>query len=184
MKDSTRKKPNDSTPPILVESLPGGVNNSPPLEGWTKVGVANSLQGEVPILTIINETPIFRNFVDNLPANPTLRLLARNKRKAGILGEVLFWQQVHRGKFHHIDFDRQRVIGSFIVDFYVKALGLVIEIDGSSHDGKEAYDARRQAYLEGLGLRVYRIADGDVRKNMGRVLEDLERYLVGEYAAR
>jgi len=54
--------------------------------------------------------------------------------------------------FHRIDFDRQRVIGNFIVDFYVKALGLVIEIDGSSHIGKEDYDKQRQNYLESLGL--------------------------------
>ncbi|MBP1163359.1 very-short-patch-repair endonuclease [Chryseobacterium sp. PvR013] len=40
-------------------------------------------------------------------------------------------------KFHTIDFDRQRIIGNYIVDFYVKTLGLIIEIDGSSHDEKE-----------------------------------------------
>ncbi|WP_317228619.1 MULTISPECIES: DUF559 domain-containing protein [Chryseobacterium] len=43
-----------------------------------------------------------------------------------------------------MDFDRQRIIGNYIVDFYVKTLGLIIEIDGSSHDGKEIYDSIRQ----------------------------------------
>lgn len=70
-------------------------------------------------------------------------MLAREKRKAGILPEVLFWQQVHKKKFYAIDFDRQRIIGDYIVDFYVKALGLVVEIDGSSHDHKQEYDAKR-----------------------------------------
>ena len=149
-----------------------GVVNSPPSEGWSKTGV---------VLTHINNIPIKRNFVENLPHNPALNQLARDKRKAGILSEVLFWQQVHQGKFHQIDFDRQRIIGSFIVDFYVKTLGLVVEIDGSSHDDKMEYDAQRQQYLESLGLRVYRIADGDVKKNLGIVMQELEDYIVREY---
>lgn len=46
--------------------------------------------------------------------------------------------------FWKIDFDRQRIIGNYIVDFYVKTLGLVIEIDGSSHENKEEYDQKRE----------------------------------------
>lgn len=44
------------------------------------------------ILTQINGIPIRRNFVENLPYNPDLKTLAREKRKAGILSEVLFWK--------------------------------------------------------------------------------------------
>ncbi|REC70096.1 endonuclease domain-containing protein, partial [Chryseobacterium rhizosphaerae] len=88
------------------------------------------------ILTHIRNIPIQRNFVENLPFNPHLIILLKEKRKAGILGEVLFWKKVRARVFHNIDFDRQRIIGNYIVDFYVKALGLVIEIDGSSHDEK------------------------------------------------
>jgi very-short-patch-repair endonuclease len=77
------------------------------------------------ILTSINDVPVCKIFVDDLPYNPALKQLARDKRKTGILSEVLFWQQVHKGIFHKIDFDRQRVIGNFIVDFYVKKLGLI-----------------------------------------------------------
>ena len=39
-------------------------------------------------------------------------------RKAGVLSEVIFWLQVHKGMFWKIDFDRQRIIGNYIVDFY------------------------------------------------------------------
>ena len=66
----------------------------------------------------------------SLPYNKNLKALLSGKRKAGILCEVLFWQQVHKRKFYKIDFDRQRIIGNYIVDFYVKKLGLVIGIDG------------------------------------------------------
>jgi very-short-patch-repair endonuclease len=148
---------------------------SPPLEGCPKGGVA------FPILTTIHSVPIRRNFVQNLPYNPALALLARKKRKEGILSEVLFWQQVHKGLFHKIDFDRQRVIGNYIVDFYVKTLGLIIEIDGSSHDNKQEYDSRRQQYLESFGLIMYRIADGDVKMNLGREMEKLEKFIIQEY---
>lgn len=107
--------------------------------------------------------------------------MAKDKRKAGILSEVLFCQQVLKGHFHNIDFDRQRIIGSFIVDFYVKTLGLVVEIDGISHDDKIEYDAKRQEYLESLGLRVYRISDADVKNILGDVMSKLEFYIIQEY---
>jgi len=149
--------------------------HSPPLEGCPQGGV---------VLTTINNIPIIRNFVENLPHNPSLNQLAKDKRKAGILSEVLFWQQVHKGIFHKIDFDRQRIIGNYIVDFYVKTLGLIIEIDGSSHDYKTEYDAERQAYLESFGSKVYRIADIDVKKKLSDVMQFLENYIVSEYGEK
>ena len=71
----------------------------------------------------------------NLPKNKDLIYFSKENRKAGILAEVLFWQQVHKGKFYGINFNRQKVIGNYIVDFYVPSLSLIIEIDGCSHNG-------------------------------------------------
>ncbi|MBK9633935.1 MAG: DUF559 domain-containing protein [Bacteroidetes bacterium] len=119
--------------------------------------------------------------MENLPYNPKLKQLVKDKRKAGILSEVLFWVQVHKGKFHKIDFDRQRIIGNYIVDFYVKTLGLIVEIDGNSHDYKQDYDAERQLYFENLGLKVFRCTDDDVKKNIDSVLMALEDYIIDEY---
>jgi len=79
------------------------------------------------ILTHINSIPIYKNFILNLPYNSKLTERARKLRKAGIYTEVVFWQQVHKNKFHSIDFDRQRIIGNYIVDFYCKSLSLIIE---------------------------------------------------------
>lgn len=132
-------------------------------------------------LTTINNITIKRNFVDNLPYNSQLKMLAREKRKAGILSEVLFWQQVRNKEFHRIDFDRQKVIGNYIVDFYVKGLGLVIEIDGISHETKVAYDAARQQYLENLGLKVFRVTDGEVKRAILDVMASLENFIIKEY---
>ena len=79
--------------------------NPPPVEGCLKGEVVDNEQQKHKIQ--INETPIKRNFVEGLPHNPKLKQLAKGKRKAGFLSEVLFWQQVHKGIFHKIDFDRQ-----------------------------------------------------------------------------
>ncbi|WP_313002307.1 hypothetical protein [Chryseobacterium gleum] len=57
------------------------------------------------IITIIIGVPIRRNFVENLPYNPHLKALLKEKRKARILGEVIFWKKVRAKNFHKIDFD-------------------------------------------------------------------------------
>ena len=133
------------------------------------------------IVTHINNKPIYRRFVGILPANKALVSRAKALRKAGVLSEVLFWQQVRNNTFWSIDFDRQRVIGSFIVDFYVKSLGLVIEIDGSSHDGKEQYDGERPNFFEDLGLKVYRVTDSRVKHNLYTAMAELEDYIIAEF---
>lgn len=126
--------------------------------------------------TFIQPTPI-----TTLPNNPLLKVRARELRQAENLSEVLFWIQVTKGRFHKIDFDRQRVIGNFIVDFYVKQLGLVIEIDGSSHDTKIEFDRMRETYLISLGLKIYRIKVVDIMQNMNTTLSRLEEYIIQNF---
>ncbi len=55
------------------------------------VVVKNTQMKEV--LTSINGIPIRKNFVVNLPYNPRLKPLLKEKRKARILGEVIFWKK-------------------------------------------------------------------------------------------
>ena len=133
------------------------------------------------ILTYINESPIKRSFVEDLPYNPNLKQRARSLRKAGVFSEVIFWKHVNRKQFHSIDFDRQRVIGNYIVDFYVKALGLVVEIDGSSHNDKEDYDLRRDDYLKSLGLIIFRVSDLRIKHDLENVLKELEGFIVENF---
>lgn len=133
------------------------------------------------ILTHIHGNPIYRRKIALLPANKALSRRARALRKAGVLSEVIFWLQVRNDTFWSIDFDRQRVIGNFIVDFYVKSLGLVIEIDGSSHDHKEIYDAMREDFLKNLDLHVYRISDFRVKHDLDAVMTELEAYIIQEF---
>lgn len=147
---------------------------SPPSEGCPQDGVAHKH-------FLVKDTLIPHRPVLQLPCNPQLKEHAKALRKAGNLPEVLFWQQVHKGKFYQIDFDRQRIIGNYIVDFYVKRLGLVIEIDGLSHNFKRSYDREREDYLCSLGLEVYRIAVDDVMKRLPGVMQGLEWFIMEHY---
>jgi very-short-patch-repair endonuclease len=106
----------------------------------------------------------------DLPYNPLLKERARELRTQGILSEVLFWNMVKNKQILWLDFDRQRIIGNYIVDFYLSSLGMVFEIDGSSHDDKVEYDANRDEFLQSLGLQVIHILDHDVKKNIEWVM--------------
>ncbi|AOW11375.1 DNA methylase [Flavobacterium gilvum] len=129
----------------------------------------------------MNNFPVYRNFVENLPYNIKLKSRARALRKAGVLSEVIFWLQVHKGMFWKIDFDRQRIIGNYIVDFYIKSLGLIIEIDGASHNDKEEYDSKRENYFISLGLKIFKISDLRVKHDLNNVMMELEKYIIEEF---
>lgn len=71
---------------------------------------------------------------------------------------------------------KQRIIGSFIVDFYCHRAKLVIEIDGSQHyeENGIAYDKERSAYLQSLGLKVVRYSNREITWNFKKVCEQLD----------
>lgn len=89
---------------------------------------------------------------------------------------MFFWRQVRNKGFKGFDFDRQKIIGNYIVDFYCSNCQVVVEIDGSSHDDKVEYDKERDQYLESLGLVVIHIPVVDVMQNMGKVMDMLHRH--------
>lgn len=76
------------------------------------------------------------------------------------------------------DFDRQKPIDNFIVDFFCNELRLVIEIDGSSHNDKQEYDEYRQKRLENLDLEFLRFSDLQVKTDMSNVLRSIENWII------
>ena len=112
-----------------------------------------------------------------LPFNPELKQRARKLRQAGNLSEVLLWNQIKKKQLLGLDFDRQKIIGNYIVDFYCAELKVALEIDGESHINKAEYDARRDAYLKSLGLTVIHVTDEDVKKNLAGVMVWLEGHV-------
>lgn len=112
----------------------------------------------------------------SLPYNPALKERARALRRAGNLAEVLLWQHIKNKQLLGLDFDRQKIIGNYIVDFYCADKQVVLEVDGSSHDTKGEYDAQRDAFLRGLGLTVIHIQDRDVKNARTDVIHFLQQH--------
>ena len=74
---------------------------------------------------------------------------------------------------------RQKVIGTYIVDFYIAEKKLVIELDGSQHydlPGKKA-DVARDQHLREQGLTVLRYSNSDIDRNFAGVCADILNHL-------
>ena len=98
----------------------------------------------------------------SLEYNKNMIPRARELRKEMTKQERHLWYDFLRGYVPHVQ--RQKTIGSYIVDFYCHAARLVIELDGSQHyeQHAKAYDEERTRFLEAAGLRVIRFANAVV----------------------
>ena len=68
-------------------------------------------------------------------------------------------------------FRRQQPIGPYIVDFFCHEAGLVVKVDGRTHDERGKEDSRRDAFLrEQEGLQVLRVSNDDVLNETEAVL--------------
>lgn len=115
-----------------------------------------------------------------IPYNPKLKALARKLRADMTFGEVLLWNELKEDKMLGFDFDRQRCLDEYIVDFYCKELMLVIEIDGMSHNFEEAFlkDEIRQNRLESFGLKFLRFTEAEVKYDRLNVLRAIEGTII------
>lgn len=52
-----------------------------------------------------------------------------------------------------------------MADFAARETRLVIELDGDSHAGREAYDSARTAFIESKGYRVIRFTNTELLTN-------------------
>ena len=114
-----------------------------------------------------------------IPYNRTLREFSRDLRSHSTLSEILLWQKLRAGQFRGYDFNRQKPLGNYIVDFYCRKTNLVIEVDGGSHDYEEAVveDRKRQQILEELGVSFLRFSDWEVKNAMSFVLGEIGYFL-------
>ena len=78
-----------------------------------------------------------------------------------------------------VKFQRQKVLGKYIVDFYSAEANLIIEVDGAQHYEEKGYhkDVERTMYLEQYGLKVIRILNSDINTNFDGVCEYID-YLI------
>ena len=111
-----------------------------------------------------------------------LKPVSRDLRNNMTATEVLFWSRIRRKQILGFQFNRQRPIGRYVVDFYCPKAKLVIEIDGSQHfeEANEKEDKERDVYLESLGLKVLRFNNADICRNMDGAIQALFFVLDGK----
>jgi very-short-patch-repair endonuclease len=112
-----------------------------------------------------------------IPYKPYLKELAKQLRQNSTLSEVILWNELKSRQLLGYDFDRQKPLDSFIVDFYCKELQLAIEVDGDSHDYSFEEDTKRQAALEKLGIKFLRFDDREVKQELSNVLRTIEAWI-------
>ena len=105
---------------------------------------------------------------DNIPR-------AKQLRKNMTPWERMLWYEFLRA--YPIRFQRQKAIGSYIVDFYCAKARLVIELDGGGHYEQEQQqkDFVRTAELESMHLTVLRICNLEIDRNFDGVCEHIDR---------
>jgi very-short-patch-repair endonuclease len=81
--------------------------------------------------------------------------------------EKRLWRELSGTKIGY-KFRRQHVIPPYIVDFFCPAKGLVVEVDGDTHD--PVMDAARDHALANEGFQSLRFSNLDIRDNMEGVL--------------
>jgi len=111
--------------------------------------------------------------------NNTAKERGRALRKQGILGEVLLWEKLRRRQMRGYQFNRQKPLDKYIVDFYCRKLDLVIEVDGASHQADKSHlaDLNRESALRAMGLSVLRFSEKEVRYQMPDVLERISQWI-------
>lgn len=113
----------------------------------------------------------------NRQANKNLTPYSQKLRKEMTKEEKRLWFKFL--KTLPVNFNRQKVIGKYIVDFYCSKAKLVIELDGSQHyeDKSIEEDKQRDEYLKNLGLTVIRYSNADINIRFKDVCADIYNYL-------
>ena len=81
--------------------------------------------------------------------------------------EAKLWRHLSRSQLGY-KFRRQHVIGNCIIDFFCPQKGLIVEIDGDTHDARR--DRYRDRRHKTLGFDTLRFTNADVGKNVDGVL--------------
>ena len=113
----------------------------------------------------------------NKTNNPTLKPYSQKLRREMTNEERHLWYDFLKGL--PVTFNRQKVIGNYIADFYCASSKLIIELDGSQHyeeKGVES-DKKRDEYFNCLGLVVLRYSNEDINRHFDSVCEDILKRL-------
>jgi very-short-patch-repair endonuclease len=95
---------------------------------------------------------------------------SRELRRSASPAEKRLWSKLCRGQINDHRFTTQFQIGEYYGDIVCRKAKLVVEVDGWSHDISQAYDARRDQYMQSIGYRILRFTNEDVMKNLEGVV--------------
>ncbi len=111
----------------------------------------------------------------SLEYNKNMISRAKAMRSPMTKHEALLWYRFLR--HYSPRFQRQKTIGSYIVDFYCHEAKLIVELDGSQHYEKhaKAYDEERTRFLEAEGLHVIRFPNAAVDHDFEGVCVAIDR---------
>lgn len=115
-----------------------------------------------------------------LPYNPILEERAKKLRKNMTFSEVKLWKELKNGQMMGYDFDRQRPIGNYIVDFYCKDLQLALEVDGITHEEEKTIlkDKERQNELVMSGVIFLRFDALLIVNKVESAVREIERWIM------
>ena len=103
-------------------------------------------------------------------STPKAQQNARVLRREMTDSERRLWSGI-RSEQLGVKFRRQHPIGNYIADFACLDPLLIVELDGSQHQGQKSYDARRDAFLHSQGFEVLRFGSNDPFVNFEGVLQ-------------
>lgn len=113
----------------------------------------------------------------NDKSNEKLTKNAQELRKNMTKEEKHLWYDFL--KYLPVTVHRQKVIGKYIVDFYIAEKEIAIELDGSQHytpENREA-DKERDAFLKKHGIAVLRYTNIQIHEQFSGVCEDIMKKL-------
>ena len=103
----------------------------------------------------------------------TPREFSRSLRKSQTAAENKLWQELRGRRCGGYKFRRQYIIDQYVVDFACISHKLIIEVDGPTHEGREAYDADRTHHIERRGYRLIRFSNAEVLDETDAVVEGI-----------
>ena len=100
--------------------------------------------------------------------DPSRKPDRRRLRKDATDAERKLWRILSNRQMAGLKFFRQYSIGPYILDFYCPEQRLAVEVDGGQHANTHGQqcDARRDRYLRDLNVRVIRLWNNDVLRNI------------------
>jgi very-short-patch-repair endonuclease len=104
-------------------------------------------------------------------------ILSRQHRNNSTPAEHILWHRLRRRQLDGLLFRRQYPVGPYFADFFCVAVPLAIEIDGSSHNGRQRRDRLRDTFFRKRGIVVLRFTNDDALERPAAVLERIRDVL-------